>query len=42
MRTVGLNYRPVPGVVLKLERRDGNHNLELAPSGWLASVAVLF
>lgn len=42
VRTVGFNYRPVPGVVLKLERRDGNHNLELAPTGWLASVAVLF
>jgi len=42
LRTLGFNYRPVPGVVLKLERREGNHNLQLAPAGWLASVAVLF
>ena len=42
MRTIGLNYRPIPGIVLKLEHRGGNHNLQLAPTGWLASVAVLF
>lgn len=42
LRTVGLNYRPVPGIVLKLERRDGNSSPRLAPAGWLASVAVLF
>lgn len=42
LRTLGFNYRPVAGVVLKLERREGNHNLQLAPAGWLASVAVLF
>jgi hypothetical protein len=42
MRTVGLNYRPIPGIVLKLERRDGNQSPQLAPAGWLASVAVLF
>ncbi|WP_329741848.1 porin [Dyella sp. A6] len=42
IRTLGLNYRPIPGIVLKLEHRSGNHNLELAPTGWLASVAVLF
>ncbi len=42
LRTLGFNYRPISGVVLKLERREGNHNLKLAPTGWLASVAVLF
>lgn len=42
LRTLGFNYRPIPGVVLKLERREGNHNLQLAPAGWLASAAVLF
>ena len=42
IRTEALNYRPIEGIVLKLEYRDGTHNLLLAPSGWMASVAVLF
>lgn len=42
LRTVGLNYRPVQGVVLKIEHRNGNHDTQLAPAGWLASIAVLF
>lgn len=42
IRTEAINYRPIEGVVLKLEYRDGSHNQLLAPTGWLASVAVLF
>lgn len=42
IRTEAINYRPIEGIVLKLEYRDGTHNLLLAPSGWMASVAVLF
>ncbi|MHA6205973.1 porin [Dyella soli] len=42
IRTEALNYRPIEGIVLKLEYRDGTHNELLAPTGWLASVAVLF
>ncbi len=42
LRTLALNFRPVPGLVFKLEHRDGNRSTELAPAGWLASFAVLF
>lgn len=42
LRTLALNFRPVPGLVFKLEHRDGNRSTELAPPGWLASFAVLF
>ena len=42
IRTEALNYRPINGIVLKLEYRDGYHNLLLAPTGWLMSIAVLF
>lgn len=42
IRTLGLNYRPLPGLALKLERRSGHANALLEPSGWLASFAVLF
>lgn len=42
LETLGINYRPQPGIVLKLERRQGIDNNQLAPSGWLAAVAVLF
>lgn len=42
IRTTAINFRPIEGVVLKLEYRDGSHNELLAPTGWLASVAVLF
>jgi hypothetical protein len=40
--SVGLTYRPHEGVSLKLERRDGDHNEVMAPSGWLGSVSFLF
>ena len=42
LHTVALNYRPLRGLVFKLEHRDSNRQTELAPSGWLASFAVLF
>ncbi|MBU6246218.1 MAG: hypothetical protein KGN77_00565 [Xanthomonadaceae bacterium] len=42
LRTLALNFRPTPGLVLKLEHRDGNRSTQLAPAGWLASFAVLF
>ncbi|RDI97564.1 hypothetical protein DVT68_14805 [Dyella solisilvae] len=40
--TAAINYKPIPGIVLKLEYRDGTNNQLLAPTGWLASIAVLF
>ena len=40
--TGGLVYRPSPAFVLKLERREGRGNALVAPSGWLASVGLLF
>lgn len=42
VRTTAINFRPVEGIVLKVEYRDGAHNLLLAPTGWLASAAILF
>ncbi len=42
LRTFGFNYRPIQGLVLKVEHREGSNDLQLAPSGWLASIAVLF
>lgn len=42
IHTLGLTYRPHRVVSLKLEYRDGDHNELVAPSGWLASLAVLF
>ncbi|HUW54836.1 MAG TPA: hypothetical protein VMV99_15605 [Rhodanobacter sp.] len=42
VRVVALNFHLQPGIVLKLERRDGTNNAGLSPSGWLAAVAVLF
>lgn len=42
IRTTAVNFKPVEGIVLKLEYRDGSDNLLLAPSGWLASAAILF
>lgn len=42
IRTTAINFKPIEGVVLKLEYRDGTHNLLLAPTGWLASAAILF
>jgi len=40
--TIGINYRPVPGIVLRMERDDDNHDYSGMPSGWFASIAVLF
>ena len=42
LRTFGLNYRPVQGIVLKIEHSDGNRDADLAPPGWMVSAAVLF
>lgn len=42
IRTTAINFKPIEGIVLKLEYRDGAHNLLLAPTGWLASAAILF
>ncbi|WP_199099080.1 porin [Dyella sp. ASV21] len=42
VHATAINYKPIQGVVLKLEYRDGLHNQALAPTGWLASIAVLF
>ncbi len=42
IETVGLTYRPHRAISAKLEYRDGDHNQLIAPSGWLASIAVLF
>lgn len=41
-RSIGLNYRPLRGLFLKLERLDGSRNATLDPSGWFASVGVIF
>ncbi|MBD8872019.1 porin [Rhodanobacter sp. DHB23] len=42
IRTAAINFKPVEGIVLKVEYRDGTHNQLLAPTGWLASAAILF
>ncbi|MBI5461835.1 MAG: hypothetical protein HY941_06590 [Gammaproteobacteria bacterium] len=42
VETLGLTYRPHRAISAKLEYRDGDHNRLVAPSGWLASIAVLF
>lgn len=42
LRTFGLNFRPVQGIVLKLEHSQGSRDAEPEPPGWLASAAVLF
>lgn len=42
IRTTAINFKPIEGIVLKLEYREGTHNLSLAPTGWLASAAILF
>lgn len=42
IETLGLTYRPHRAISAKLEYRDGDHNRLVAPSGWLASLAVLF
>jgi hypothetical protein len=40
--TVGLNYRGVAGLVFRIERTHASHEYSGLPSGWFASVAVLF
>jgi len=40
--SAGLTFRPHPAIAVKLEYRDGSNNELLAPTGWLASLAVLF
>ncbi len=40
--TVGLNYRGLPGLVFRIERTHDSHDYSGLPSGWFASVAVLF
>ena len=40
--TVGLNYRGVAGLVFRIERTHASHEYTGLPSGWFASVAVLF
>lgn len=42
LRTFGLNYRPVQGIVLKIEHSEGSRDAEPQPAGWFASAAVLF
>lgn len=42
LRTFGIDYRPMQGIVLKIEHREGNRDARLSPPGWLASAAVLF
>ena len=42
LRTFGIDYRPVQGIVLKIEHSEGNRDAQLAPPGWIASAAVLF
>ncbi|MDP3876131.1 MAG: hypothetical protein Q8Q50_04040 [Methylobacter sp.] len=39
---LGIAYKPLPPLVLKLEYQLGEHNEMLAPDGLFASVAVLF
>lgn len=41
VHTEAINYRPIPGLVLKLEHRNGRGG-DIVPTGWLASVSVLF
>ncbi len=38
----GLAYRPIPGLILKAEYRFGQRNEDIAPSGFLTSISVLF
>lgn len=42
IRTLAVNWRPMAGLTLKLEHRNGTRNIQLQPDGWLASVSVLF
>lgn len=40
--SLGITYRPTPPLSVKLEYRDSWGREQLAPDGWLFSVAVLF
>lgn len=40
--TVGLAYRPIPPITLKVERLLGDDNAQLSPDGWFGSIAILF
>ncbi len=42
INTFGLTYRPQPPLSLKLEYRSGSGNEQVAPDGWLGSLAILF
>ena len=42
INTLGITYRPRPPLSVKLEYRSGSNNVQIAPDGWLASLAVLF
>lgn len=42
LNTLGLTYRPRPPLSIKLEYRAGTGNEQVAPDGWLASLAILF
>lgn len=39
---LGLTYRPVPPIAIKLEHRESTGEERLAPSGWLFSAAIMF
>ncbi|MQM38994.1 hypothetical protein KBTX_03015 [wastewater metagenome] len=39
--TVGVTYRPVPPLSIKLERRETRGEEQLAPDGWLIALSVL-
>lgn len=42
LRVLGVTWRPEPPLSVKLEYRGGSNNSTVAPSGWFASLAVLF
>jgi len=42
INTFGITYRPRPPISVKLEYRTGANNEQVAPDGWLGSLAILF
>ncbi len=42
INTFGITYRPRPPLSFKLEYRSGAGNEQVAPDGWLGSLAILF
>ncbi|HUX73200.1 MAG TPA: hypothetical protein VMV25_04830 [Steroidobacteraceae bacterium] len=42
VETLGINYRPLPSIVVKFERIEGSNNDPFVPSGWFASLGLLF